>query len=63
VERGARVVQKPWEESDADGTVRFATIQTYGDTTHTFVDKSNYTGHFLPGYKPVHEKDPVVKQL
>ncbi|XP_022920227.1 4-hydroxyphenylpyruvate dioxygenase-like [Onthophagus taurus] len=50
-EKGARVVRDLWEESDQDGTVRYATIQTYGDTTHTLIDRSQYTGKFLPGFK------------
>lgn len=50
-QKGARVVRDIWKESDVDGTVRFATIQTYGDTTHTFIDRSEYRGVFLPGYK------------
>ena len=51
---GGKVVREPWEESDEHGTVRFATIQTYGDTTHTFIDKSNYNGWFLPNFgKPL----------
>ncbi len=48
--RGARGVREPWEESDEAGTVRFATIATYGDTLHTFVDRSAYRGPFVPGY-------------
>ena len=63
LQRGAKIVREPWEESDADGSVRFATIQTYGDTTHTFIDESKYTGHFLPGFKAVKETDPVVTSL
>jgi len=35
---------------DADGKVRLASIATYGETQHTFVDSSHYTGAFLPGY-------------
>jgi 4-hydroxyphenylpyruvate dioxygenase len=31
--------------------VRFAKVQTYGDTTHTFIERANYKGIFLPGYK------------
>lgn len=35
------------------GTVRFARVQTYGDTTHTFIEfPPNYKGMFLPNYKP-----------
>jgi 4-hydroxyphenylpyruvate dioxygenase len=51
VERGAEGVREPWEESDDHGTVRMATIATYGDTLHTFVDRSDYTGAFLPRYE------------
>ena len=41
-----------WEEKDEFGTVRFARVQTYGDTTHTFIElPKNYRGLFLPGYK------------
>jgi 4-hydroxyphenylpyruvate dioxygenase len=48
--RGARGVREPWEESDEHGTVRLATIETYGETLHTFVDRSDYKGAFMPGY-------------
>lgn len=66
VERGAVSLREPWEESDEYGTVVFATIQTYGDTTHTFVERTNYNppkGGFLPGYKPVEGKDPLLQSL
>ncbi len=48
--RGAKGVREPWEESDGHGTIRFATIETYGETLHTFVDRSDYKGRFMPGY-------------
>ncbi|EKT76526.1 4-hydroxyphenylpyruvate dioxygenase, partial [Rhodococcus opacus M213] len=38
------------EVTDEHGTVRLAAIATYGDTRHTLVDRSNYTGPYLPGY-------------
>ncbi|XP_022105173.1 4-hydroxyphenylpyruvate dioxygenase-like [Acanthaster planci] len=63
VERGATSVKEPWEEFDEDGSVMFAQIQTYGDTTHTFVERRNYQGLFLPGYKPAMYKDPLVNLL
>jgi 4-hydroxyphenylpyruvate dioxygenase len=50
--RGATGVREPWEERDEHGAVRLATIATYGDTLHTFVDRSEYSGRFLPGYAP-----------
>ena len=40
-----------WEENDEYGSVRMAITQTYGDTTHTLVDRSFYKVEFLPGYK------------
>eukprot|EP00731_Ephydatia_muelleri_P023061 Em0015g644a len=55
-QRGGKVVHEVWEESDEQGTVIMATVQTYGDTTHTFVERTNYKGLFLPGYKgPLHQ--------
>ena len=53
VRHGARGVREPWEESDDDGTVRMATIATYGETLHTFVERDGYEGAFLPGL-PAH---------
>ncbi|CAL8115530.1 unnamed protein product [Orchesella dallaii] len=62
-ERGAKLVRDIWEEKDENGSVRFAVIQTYGDTTHTFVERGNYQGVFLPGFsKPVYE-DPLLPKL
>jgi len=63
VERGATVVREPWEESDQDGTVRLTTIQTYGDTTHTLIDRSRYSGWFMPGFKQRPSNDPVLQKL
>jgi 4-hydroxyphenylpyruvate dioxygenase len=50
VERGARGVREPWAASDEHGTVKLATIATYGETLHTFVERSGYDGAFLPGF-------------
>jgi 4-hydroxyphenylpyruvate dioxygenase len=50
VARGAEGVREPWEASDEHGALRLATIATYGETLHTFVDRSAYHGPFLPGY-------------
>ncbi|RUS68886.1 hypothetical protein EGW08_023352, partial [Elysia chlorotica] len=61
--RGAVVVRNVWEESDEHGSVRMAVVQTYGDTTHTLVDRSNYKGPFLPGYQAVTVKDPLTGVL
>jgi 4-hydroxyphenylpyruvate dioxygenase len=53
VRRGAHGVAEPWEVSDEDGTLRMATIATYGETLHTFVERGAYRGAFLPGYVAV----------
>jgi 4-hydroxyphenylpyruvate dioxygenase len=60
--RGARSVREPFELKDEHGTVRMATIAAYGDTVHTFVDRSAYTGPFLPGYRAV-EHDPLARPV
>jgi len=62
-ERGATVVRDIWEETDGDGTVRYATVQTYGDVTHTFVERTRYTGFFLPNYRKITHSDPITKVL
>src|SRR3954465_6928373 len=58
VERGATAVREPWEESDEHGTVRLSTIEAYGDTLHTFVERKDYTGPFLPGYQAREDTTP-----
>ncbi|XP_062131242.1 4-hydroxyphenylpyruvate dioxygenase [Drosophila sulfurigaster albostrigata] len=62
VSRGAEVVRNIWEEKDEHGVVRFATIKTYGDTTHTFVERNGYKGDFLPGYQQS-AQDVLLKSL
>jgi len=47
---GAHAVSEPRTLQDADGTAVVATIGTYGDTVHTFVDRSAYRGVWLPGF-------------
>jgi 4-hydroxyphenylpyruvate dioxygenase len=50
--QGARVVVEPHDVSDEHGTVRTATIAAYGDTVHSLVDRSRYSGVYLPGFVP-----------
>ena len=53
VQRGARGVVDPhWVEDDF-GRVELATIATYGENVHTFVNRNEYTGPFLPGFQEV----------
>jgi 4-hydroxyphenylpyruvate dioxygenase len=50
--RGARSVQEPEIRRDADGEVCTSAISIYGETIHTFVERRNYRGIFLPGFEP-----------
>jgi 4-hydroxyphenylpyruvate dioxygenase len=61
--RGAVGVVEPHEATDPHGTVRMATIETYGETLHTFVDRSDYGGVFLPGYEPLAVDPPEDPML
>ncbi|MBT1703286.1 4-hydroxyphenylpyruvate dioxygenase [Chryseosolibacter indicus] len=49
--RGAEPAHEPKVINDEFGEVVLASIKTYGDTIHTFVERKNYKGAFLPGYK------------
>ena len=49
--RGARGVMEPTTRKDDNGVVKLASIATYGETIHTFVERQNYKGAFLPGYR------------
>ena len=60
-QRGARSVREPETLRDADGEVRLAAIATYGDTIHTFVQRANYNGAFLPGFRKVEGDDLVAR--
>ena len=51
VARDATSVAEPHDISDEHGTVRIASIAAYGDTLHTFIDRSDYDGPFLPGFQ------------
>ena len=61
--RGVKVVKDIWTEEDKDGKVRFAKVKTYGDTTHTFVERGDYKGLFLPGYDKPRIKDILLPRL
>lgn len=50
--RGAVASKQPQTLKDEFGEVVVSSIKTYGDTIHTFVERKNYKGAFLPGYKP-----------
>ncbi|PIR69999.1 MAG: 4-hydroxyphenylpyruvate dioxygenase [Candidatus Niyogibacteria bacterium CG10_big_fil_rev_8_21_14_0_10_46_36] len=51
VNRGAYPYMPPTLRRDKHGSALLSGIHTYGDTVHVFVERKNYTGPFLPGYK------------
>jgi 4-hydroxyphenylpyruvate dioxygenase len=55
--RGARSVREPETIRDEQGEARLASIAIYGDTIHTFVERRNYRGVFLPGFRAVEGED------
>lgn len=59
IERGAQSAFAPVHRSDEHGSVVLAAIKTYGDTIHTFVQRSDYKGAFLPGYQARQSAYPV----
>lgn len=64
VKRGAIAVTPPTISSDDNGSITTACISTYGDTTHTLIQRSNYPSHlFLPGYRQITTVDPAAKYL
>jgi 4-hydroxyphenylpyruvate dioxygenase len=56
---GATGIEPPYERTDEHGTVRMASIATYGETRHTLVDRSGYRGPFLPGFVA---REPIVRR-
>ncbi|MER7169612.1 4-hydroxyphenylpyruvate dioxygenase [Micromonospora sp. NPDC000207] len=61
--QGATGLLDPHDVTDAHGTVRLAAVATYGDTRHTLVDRSRYTGPFLPGFaarEPIVDRQPMI---
>jgi 4-hydroxyphenylpyruvate dioxygenase len=49
--RGAKPFMEPTVEKDEHGEVVRSGIYTYGETVHIFVERKNYNGVFLPGYR------------
>lgn len=52
VKRGAKAIRAPEVLKDEDGEVVIAAIGTYGETIHSLVERRNYRGMFLPGFRP-----------
>ncbi|WP_445383789.1 4-hydroxyphenylpyruvate dioxygenase [Robiginitalea sp. IMCC43444] len=62
VKRGAESYMEPKTLEDANGKVVLSGIHTYGETVHIFVERSKYSGPFLPGYRawsPLYQPEPL----
>jgi 4-hydroxyphenylpyruvate dioxygenase len=57
--QGAVVLEEPHDVSDRYGTVRMAAIAAYGETRHSLIDRSRYSGPYLPGF--VYRSGSVVR--
>lgn len=51
MERGATSYLEPITKKDDTGEVRISGVYTYGETVHLFVERANYTGFFMPGFR------------
>lgn len=51
VERGAAPAREPFVLENDEGRVHLASIHTYGDVLHTFVNRDNFHGLFMPGFR------------
>lgn len=49
--RGAKPYLEPQTLTDENGEVRMSGIYTYGETVHMFIERKNYNGVFMPGYR------------
>jgi 4-hydroxyphenylpyruvate dioxygenase len=61
--RGARSVREPETLRDQNGEARIAAIATYGDTIHSFVERVNYRGAFLPGFSAAEGEDTIARPV
>lgn len=51
VKRGGKPYMEPTTLTDSNGEVRLSGIHTYGEVVHVFVERKNYDGVFMPGFK------------
>jgi len=63
IRNGAIGKSEPKTVKDEFGYVTCATIKTYGETQHTLIERANYSGVFMPGYRAENAKDPSAKYL
>ena len=49
--RGAKSYLEPYSVEDGSGNIVMSGIHIYGDTVHVFVERKNYNGVFMPGFR------------
>lgn len=59
IKNGAASIRPPTRLEDESGFVIVSSVKTYGDTTHTFIERTNYKGLFLPGFKAHYHKEAL----
>lgn len=60
--RGAEPYMEPTREEDENGYIVRSGIRTYGDTVHIFVERNEYNGVFMPGFRkwePEYRPEPI----
>ncbi len=57
LQRGARGVAEPRWVEDEHGRIELASIGTYGETLHSFVNRQEYAGPYMPGYQAIASGD------
>jgi 4-hydroxyphenylpyruvate dioxygenase len=62
LERGASAFHEPEVREDEHGKVVVAAIRAYGDTIHSFVQRDDYSGVYLPGYEAI-DADPIARPV
>ncbi len=59
-QRGGKSYKESFTLKDEDGEVNISGIHTYGDTVHLFIERKNYKGVFLPGFRAWHNAQPTA---
>jgi 4-hydroxyphenylpyruvate dioxygenase len=61
--RGARSMQEPVSLRDEHGEVKVSAIAAYGETIHSFIERRNYNGVFMPGFIAIDANDPISRPV
>jgi 4-hydroxyphenylpyruvate dioxygenase len=61
--RGGKGLLEPTVLADDFGEIRKSAIATYGDTIHTFVERKDYKGVFMPGFRSIEGPDPIARPV